>query len=102
MKRKEEKKKHPLCWLLLIPGQLLLDGLLLFGAVQLDVMMQAPTPETIGHPMPAITLLAFFLLAVITLLVVIVSLIMTVRGVLKEKRRRKEDERLAEENSCNG
>ena len=65
-----------LAWLLLIPGQLILDVILLTLGAYLDTAL-ADTDNP-GHPAPAIVLLMMFVAAVFTVIIPLVSIILTI------------------------
>jgi hypothetical protein len=80
-----EKRKSPWRWLLLIPGKIILDIIVFCAAVAIDTHV-VPDPNALGHPAPAFTLIAFFVLPVLTVIVIIVSIILVaVSGSNKNK-----------------
>lgn len=87
---KQKKKKSPgraFLWLLLIPGQFLLDILFMLVAVYADSKLFAnPAPDAVGHPFPAITLLAFLALLFITAIIVLLSILLTITTYLHRKK----------------
>lgn len=77
-------KKHPLLFLLIIPAQLLIDAVVFFFASMADTAIVDPAAQ--GHPMPVFTLIAFFVLGILTVAAVIVAIVLTIRGVVRKRR----------------
>lgn len=85
-----KKKKNPAAaflWLLLIPLQLILDGVLFIFGAYADVSLANPAAH--GHPAPALSLLAAVAGVFITIIVIIAAIIITaVRFSILNKRNR--------------
>ena len=74
-----KKSKHPvfaLLWLLLIPAQLVIDTIIISLAAYGDVSMA--DSHALGHPAPALSILASLAAVVITIIVFIISIILTI------------------------
>lgn len=91
----QKKKKSPgraFLWLLLIPGQFLLDILLMLLALYADSRLFAnPAPDAVGHPFPAVTLLAFLALLFITAIIVLLSILLTIITYLHRKNQNRQE-----------
>ncbi len=85
-----KKQKHPataFLWLLLIPVQLVIDTVIISAGAYADVSMA--DPDALGHPAPAVSILAFLVAIVFTIIVIIVAVILViVRFAALKKRRR--------------
>ena len=79
-----EKKKSPWLWLLMIPLQIAMDIVLFNVAIAIDSYI-IPNPNALGHPVPALTLMAFVTLPVITLVVIIIALILSLIAWFRTK-----------------
>ena len=76
-------------WLLLIPAQIVINIILISLAAYGDTAMA--NPEALGHPAPALSILAFIMAVIITAAVIILSIILvTVRFSILKKRRKGE------------
>ena len=71
-----------------IPIVLAADAVVFVTAVLIDARIQDPVPGTLGHAMPAVTILAMLLMAVITALTVL-SALFKVAAVMKKSRKEK-------------
>ena len=74
-----KKSKHPitaLLWLLLIPAQLVIDAIIISLAAYGDVSMA--DPNALGHPAPALSILATLAAVVLTIIVFIISIILVI------------------------
>ena len=86
-----KKPKHPafaLLWLLMIPVQIVLDVAMISLGAFADTSMA--NPEALGHPAPAVTLVAGILAVIFTIVVFLLSITLTiVRSVILKKRYQK-------------
>ena len=79
-------KKSPLkalLWILLIPGQLILDAIFFSLGASLDsALFSNRAEDAVGHGMPVFTMLIGIVLAVVTILVIIVAIILTITRMI--------------------
>lgn len=77
MRRKDKKWwQH----LLAIPTMLLIDIILLFGALMLDSKIFLS--EGLGHGLPAVSLFAGMVLMVITVFIIVRAIVLAIRGII--------------------
>lgn len=81
---RRQKKARPLCWLLLIPGQLAVDLLGIFIAMLLDAR-SLPAEAGLGHPAPVWTIVAMVVLGAATLIVCGLSVVMSVVRLVQRR-----------------
>ena len=83
-----KRPKNPILaflWLLLIPAQLIIDTILISLAAYGDVSMA--NPNALGHPAPALSILASLAAVVLTVIAIIISIILViVRFAILNKR----------------
>lgn len=82
-----KKPGRAFLWLLLIPMQALLDMGMIYLGIFLDTHLADTTQP--GHPVPAMTILAFLAAIVISVLVFFISVIVTI--VRYSQLKKKED-----------
>ncbi|MBO4900426.1 MAG: hypothetical protein J5509_09040 [Lachnospiraceae bacterium] len=85
------KRKSPalaLLWLLLIPGQLIISGLITTIGATLEASMYAERPDdVVGHPAPFITVMFALVGTFLVVIAVVVAIILTiVRMIVINKR----------------
>ena len=80
----KDKTIKPFKWLLLIPIQVLIDALVMWGAVYLDSLIYSDAANMQGHPAPAFTLIAFMLFGIITLVVFVIAIIMFIVSCVRK------------------
>ena len=88
----KDKKIRPLKWLLLIPIQVIIDALVMWGATYLDSVIYSDAANMQGHPAPAFTLIAFMLFGLITIVVFIVAIIMFIVSCVRKASQKKDSE----------
>lgn len=79
-----KKEMSPLCWLLLIPFQLLAAGLFFWIGTRLDLALFSHPGY--GHGIPFFSAIFFLIAAVTTLIVFILALVLTIRGFRRRQR----------------
>ena len=86
-----KKPKHPafaLLWLIMIPVQIILDVVMISLGALADTSMA--NPEALGHPAPAVTLIAGILVVIFTIFILLLSITLTIiRFVILKKRYQK-------------
>ena len=84
------KKKSParaLLWLLLIPGQLLLDAGLITAGTMLDVSLQSGgSGDHMGHMVPFFSVIFILAAGLFTLIAVILAIVLTIVRYSKIKK----------------
>jgi len=87
-----KKSRSPFLWLLLIPGQLLLDAVLVMTGPMLDTAIFSGSQAEGGHGLPIFSLLFLLLAAVATVAAVIVALVKTAAGLRRRKKAARQSE----------
>ena len=86
-----KKPKHPafaLLWLIMIPVQIILDVVMISLGAFADTSMA--NPEALGHPAPAVTLIAGVVAVIFTIIILLLSITLSVvRFVILKKRYQK-------------
>ena len=86
-----KKPKHPafaLLWLIMIPVQIILDVVMISLGALADTSMA--NPEALGHPAPAVTLIAGIVAVIFTIFILLLSITLTIiRFVILKKRYQK-------------
>ena len=88
----KNKTIKPFKWLLLIPIQIVIDALVMWGAVYLDSVIYSDAANMQGHPAPAFTLIAFMLFGLITLVVFAIAIIMFIVSCVRKASKKKDNE----------
>ena len=85
-KQKPLIRKSPLkalLWMLLIPGQLLLDVIFFSLGASMDAALFSNRPEgAVGHAMPVFTMLIGTVVAIVTIIVILVAIILTITRMI--------------------
>ncbi len=79
------RKIHPLLNLLFIPGAALVDIIILFVAILID-SSKMPDAGGQGHAMPAFTIIAFFLIIIVSVAGVVLAIVLTITKSAKKKK----------------
>ena len=88
----KNKTIKPFKWLLLIPIQIVIDALVMWGAAYLDSVIYADAANMQGHPAPAFTLIAFMLFGLITVVIFAVAIIMFLVSCVRKASQKKDSE----------
>ena len=83
LKASSKRQKSPFLWLLLIPLQLLVAAVSVWGGIQLDMLVFSGNEAT-GHGMPVFSALFFLAAAIGTMTVCAVSIFLTIRAWIQK------------------
>lgn len=90
-----QKKVHslwkPFLFLLIIPIQIGLDVLLMYGGFLIDDALMSPEAETLGHGAPVFIGLGTLLAMVLTVIAIILALVLTTVFLIRAIRSRKQN-----------
>ena len=87
------KKKSPalaLLWLLIIPGQLIISGLITTFGATVEASMYADRPDdVVGHPAPFLTVLFALVGTFLVVMAVVIAIILTIARMIVISKRNK-------------
>lgn len=78
-------KQKPWTYLLLIPLQLVLDVIVYIAVALFESSIITSDPTHLGHPFPALTLIAMMGMCIMTIITALAAVILTIKYTLQKK-----------------